>query len=63
MPREEKTETAYHKGQAVKMTMTDWVGALTRNDPDWSARPEPPKARPGRDPDRVAWEKKRNDSR
>jgi hypothetical protein len=63
MPREEKTETAYHKGQAVKLTMTDWVGALTRNDPDWSARPTAPVAKPERDLDRVAWEKKRHGER
>jgi hypothetical protein len=62
MPREEKTETAYHKGQAVKLTMTDWVGALTRNDPDWSGRPPAAaRSRPQIDLDRVAWEKKRRD--
>jgi hypothetical protein len=57
--REEKRETAWHKGEAVKLTMTDYVGALTRGDPDWSARPPPLKPKPEVDRDRLNWLKKR----
>jgi hypothetical protein len=58
---EEKTETAWHKGEPVKLTMTDWVGALTRGDPEWSARPPPQKERAGIDRDRRDWLKKRKE--
>ena len=34
---EKKTQVAWRKGEAVKLTTTDYVGALTRGDPDWSA--------------------------
>jgi hypothetical protein len=54
---------AFYKGERRMLKEADYVGALTRNDPDWSTRPPEPKAKPGRDPDRVAWEKKRNESR
>lgn len=55
---------AWHKGQHVRLKTDDWVGALTRNDPDWSARP-PEKPWPKRevDHDRVKWEEKRRRER
>lgn len=52
---------AYHKGERRMLKEADYVGALTRNDPDWSARPPEGKPKPERDLDRVAWEKKRRD--
>lgn len=53
---------AYYKGERRMLKEADYVGALTRNDPDWSTRPPEPKAKPEVDRDRIAWEKKRRDA-
>ena len=52
---------AYYKGEKKMLKTADYVGALTRGDPDWSTRPPEKKPRPEVDRDRIAWERKRRD--